>query len=81
VCDGRDNPFLRGETVVLRAGGPLGQWVTESVDVEAEFRAHFAGGDPRAEVPELMGIAVLTDGDDTRSGASADYASFVLGRP
>jgi hypothetical protein len=81
VCDSRNNPFLRGETVVLRAGGPLGQWASESIDVEAEFRSHFAGGDPRAEVPELIGIAVLTDGDDTKSPASADYASFVLSRP
>jgi hypothetical protein len=81
VCDGRDNPLLRGETVVLRAGGPLGVWVTESVDVEAEFRNHFAGGDPQAEVPELIGIAILTDGDDTKSPASADYGSFVLSRP
>jgi hypothetical protein len=81
VCDARNNPFLRGETVVLRTGGPLGQWASESIDVEAEFRRHFAGGDPRAEVPELIGVAVLTDGDDTRSPASADYASFVLSRP
>jgi hypothetical protein len=81
VCDGRDNPFLRGETIVLRSGGPLGEWVTESIDVETEYRNHFAGGDPRAEVPELIGIAVLTDGDDTRSAASADYGPFVLSRP
>jgi hypothetical protein len=50
----------------------------ESLDLEAEFRKHFAGGDPRADVPDLIGIAVLTDGDDTHSVSSADFGSFVL---
>ena len=78
VCDRRDNPLLRGETIIVRSGGPLGVWVDESIDLEAEFRKHFAGGDPRAHVPDLIGIGVLTDGDETRSASSADFGSFVL---
>jgi hypothetical protein len=78
VCDRRDNPLMRGETIILRTGGPLGVWVDESLDLEAEFRKHFAGGDALADVPDLIGIAVLTDGDDTRSASSADFGSFVL---
>jgi hypothetical protein len=78
VCDRRDNVLMRGETIIQRSGGPLGAWVTESLDLEAEYRKHFAGGDPRAEVPDLIGIAVLTDGDDTHSASSADFGSFSL---
>jgi hypothetical protein len=78
VCDRHDSPFLRGETIIRRTGGPLGAWVDESLDIEAEFRAHFAAGDPSAEVPDLIGIAVLTDGDETHSASSADFGSFVL---
>jgi hypothetical protein len=78
VCDRRDNALMRGETVIQRTGGPLGVWVDESLDVEAEFRKHFAGGDPHADVPDLIGIAVLTDGDDTHSASSADFRSFVF---
>ena len=39
---------------------------------------HFAGGDPGAEVPELQGIGVMSDGDQTGSISAADYAGFVL---
>jgi Protein of unknown function (DUF3047) len=79
-CDRHDTPIMRGEAVILKTGGPVGTWATESIDLEAEFRKHFAGGDPNAEVPELYGVAVLTDGDDTHSDASADFGSFVMTR-
>jgi hypothetical protein len=78
VCDRRDNAVMRGETIIQRTGGPLGTWVDESVDLEAEFRKHFVGGDPNGDVPNFIGVAVLTDGDATRSAASADFGSFVL---
>ncbi len=80
VCDGRDNPFLRGETTILETGGPLNVWREEHLDLDAEFRRHFEGGDPHAELPELIGVAVLTDGDQTRSPASGDFGHFVLER-
>ncbi len=78
VCDSRRNPFLVGDAVLLESGGPLGTWTDERVDLEAEFRAHFAGGDPKAEVPPLVGIALLTDGDQTGSPSSADFGGFAL---
>jgi len=78
VCDRRDNPLMRGETIIQRTGGPLGVWVDESLDLELEFRKHFADGDRHADVPDLIGIAVLTDGDETHSASSADFGSFVL---
>jgi hypothetical protein len=78
VCDRNDTAVMRGETIILRSGGPLGTWMTESIDVEAEFHKHITPSDPIAEVPDLRGFAVLTDGDQTHSESSADYGSFVL---
>jgi hypothetical protein len=80
VCDRHDNAVMRGETIILRSGGPLGTWVDESVDLDAEFRKHLADGDATAEIPDLVGIAVLTDGDQTNSASSADFGGFVMHR-
>ena len=35
-------------------------------------------GDPRARVPDLLGIAFMTDGDQTESRSEADYGSFSI---
>jgi hypothetical protein len=78
ICDRWDNPIVRGETVVLRTGEPRGKWLNEDLDLDLEFRMHFEGGDPHAAVPELIGIAILSDGDQTHSHASADFGSLVL---
>jgi hypothetical protein len=31
-------------------------------------------------VPDFMGVGIMSDGDQTRSDSSADYADFVLDR-
>jgi hypothetical protein len=53
-------------------------WKQESIDPSADFRAHFEGGDPHADVPDLVGIGIMSDGDQTQSISSADYTGFVL---
>ncbi len=78
ICDRWNNPIIRGETVILETGGPVRTWVNESLDLDAEFRKHFEKGDPEASVPRLIGIAILTDGDQTHSPSSADFGSFIL---
>jgi hypothetical protein len=78
ICDTRDNPFLRGDAVILETGGPLNVWREERIDIDAEFRRHFANGDPSVEIPDLVAIAVLTNGSNTGSPASADYGSVIL---
>lgn len=78
VCERRRNPFVAQDTIVLRSGGPLGVWRHESIDLAREFRAHFEDGDPRADVPDLVGIAVMTDGDQTKTESTGDYADFVF---
>ena len=80
VCDKKSNPFAAQNTVVLESGAPLGEWKTERIDLKAEFRKHFEGGDTNAPVPDFMGVGLMTDGDQTHSDSSADYASFVLER-
>lgn len=78
VCDRRRNAFVAQDTIVLRSGGPLGVWKRESIDLAREFRAHFEDGDPDADVPAMIGLGVMTDGDQTKSESTGDYADFVL---
>jgi hypothetical protein len=80
VCARRRNPFTAQDTTILESGAPLGEWVGEEVDPAAEYRAHFAPDDATAEVPDLVAIAVMTDGDQTLSASAADYAAFTLVR-
>lgn len=79
TCDTKRNPFVAQDTTVLETGEPLA-WRMESIDLAQEFRKHFAGGDETAEVPELQGIGLMTDGDDTRSTSVGDYAGFTFTR-
>jgi hypothetical protein len=78
TCNVTRNPLVASDTVVLRSGGPTGVWRDEEIDPDALYRAHFEGGRADAEVPELQGIGILTDGDQTHSVSAADYAAFVL---
>jgi hypothetical protein len=78
VCDRRSSPFSAQQTVVLESGGPLDTWRSEVIDLPAEFRKHFADGKADADVPDLIGIGLMTDGDQTKSESSADYGGFVV---
>jgi hypothetical protein len=78
VCDKKRNPFLAQNTVIVETGAPLSEWRSVDLDLRAEFRKHFEGGDKSAEVPELFGIGLMSDGDQTASVSSADFADFTL---
>ncbi len=78
VCDRKRNPFVAQDTVILQSGPPLGTWRSVDLDLRAEFRRHFEGGDPSADVPAFVGIGIMSDGDQTHSESSADYGPFVL---
>jgi len=80
VCDKKSNPFVAQNTVVLETGAPLNVWKTERIDLKAEFRKHFENGDASASVPDFLGVGIMTDGDQTHSDSSADYADFVIER-
>ena len=78
TCDSRRNLFSAQDTIVVESGAPLGEWKSVEIDPDKEFRAHFAHGDPAADVPKLLGIGIMTDGDQTNSPSSADYGGFSL---
>jgi hypothetical protein len=78
ICDERRNLFVVQDTVILESGGPLGQWKDEEIDPSAEFRGHFEEGNPKADVPDFVGIGLMSDGDHPNSISSSDYAGFVL---
>jgi hypothetical protein len=61
--------------VVESGSGHMGQWQTAQVDVFAEHLLRFG-----ENLGEPIGIAVLTDGDDTESPSEALYAEFRLCR-
>lgn len=78
VCDRKRTPLLARDAIVLESGGAPGTTRREVVDVRGAFIDHFAGGDQHAEVPDLVGIGVMTDGDQTRSESGADWTGFEL---
>lgn len=78
VCDKKRNPFLAQNTVIIESGGPTGEWKSVDLDLRAEFRKHFEGGDASADVPDFFGIGLMSDGDQTKSVSSADFAEFKL---
>lgn len=78
VCDRKRSLLLARDTIVLERGPARETWLREVVDVRRAFIDHFAGGDPSAEVPELVGIGVMTDGDQTQSASGAEWAAFEL---
>lgn len=77
VCASKRNPFVAQDTVVLRAGARDG-WQTEEIDLRVEFRKHFEGGDASANVPDFVGVGIMSDGDQTHSESSADFGRFTL---
>jgi DUF3047 family protein len=78
VCDRKRSFLLARDTIVLERGGAPGTVRPEVVDVRRAFIDHFAGGDEHADVPDLVGIGVMTDGDQTRSDSGAEWMRFEL---
>ena len=63
---------------VIRTGVPeRPEWVEERANVLEDYRTLFGDAEPSKPV----GVAVLTDSDDTGSSAEGDYASFRVCKP
>jgi hypothetical protein len=78
VCEQKRNLFVVQDTVILETGGPTGIWKTEEIDPTKEFLAHFENGNLNADVPDFVGVGIMSDGDQTQSVSAADYAAFSL---
>lgn len=68
-----DSPYLPGtvRSLVVRAGGEsLGQWVTESRDIVADYHRAF-GHEPEGSIEA---VAIFSDNDQTGQSVTAYYA-------
>jgi hypothetical protein len=62
----------RSRMIVLRSGAAqAGQWVTETRDLAADFRAAFG-----EEAPEVVAVVIATDTDNTGETAKAWYGDI-----
>jgi len=75
-CQSTRGWFFDRDTTLVAVGGPLDVWSSYEVDPRREFVKHY-GGRPE-DVPDFVAIGVMTDGDNSRSPAAADYADFVV---
>jgi hypothetical protein len=75
-CQSKRGWFLDRDTILLHVGGPLDTWQSESVDPRADFAKHFET--KLEDVPDFVGIAVMTDGDQSNSVVESDYADFFI---
>ncbi len=78
VCDPRRNLTLARDTVIFESGGVTGIWVREEIDLAREFRRHFARGRSDGDIPDFVGVGIMSDGDQTNSESSADYGGFEI---
>jgi hypothetical protein len=75
-CQSKRGWFLDRDTILLHVGGPLDAWQSETVDPRADFAKHFET--KLEDVPDFVGIAVMTDGDQSDSVVESDYADFFV---
>lgn len=75
-CQSNRGWFFDRDTMIVQVGGPVDTWSAYSVDPRQEYVKHFGG--KLEDVPDFVGIGVMTDGDNSRTPAEADYADFVI---
>jgi len=78
VCDRKRTLTLARDTVVLESGPGSGEWVTEEINIPRAFLSHFGQGRGEVTVPDLVGVGIMTDGDQTVSPSGADWSGFEI---
>jgi len=66
-----DNPFAASAKMIALAQGANPGWRTETVDVVARYRELFD-----APVPPLLGLAIMSDSDNSCQRTEARFADF-----
>jgi len=71
-----NSPYSSGaKMIVIRSGrAQVNEWTTEERDVFSDYQ-HFFGNDKH---PNAIGIAILTDADNTKSRAVGDYSEIAI---
>ncbi len=69
------SPYNKNTKIIVLESGKqkIGQWITESVNVYEDYKRLF-GSTP----PDIEGFGLLTDSDNTKSSATADYDDIVV---
>ncbi len=75
-CESTRGWFFDRDTILVRTGGPLNSWETVEVNPRAEFAKYY--GVKLQDVPDFVGLGLMTDGDNSKSPAEGDYADFVV---
>jgi hypothetical protein len=72
-----ESPYAKKTKIIVLENGssPLGQWITEEVNVYEDYKRLF-----HKEPDEVRAIGILTDADDTSSEAMADYDDVCVKR-
>ncbi len=75
-CESTRGWFFDRDTILMHVGGPLDVWQSMEVEPRKEFVKHYGG--KLEDVPDFVGIGLMTDGDNSESPAEGDYADFVI---
>ena len=70
-----ESPYAKKTKIIVLENSPLGQWITEEVNVYEDYKRLF-----HKEPDEVRAIGILTDADDTSSEAMADYDDVCVER-
>jgi len=71
-----DNPFESSAKMIALAQGANQGWRTETVDVAARYRELF-----RSPIPPLVGLAIMSDSDNSCQRTEARFADFKFLNP
>ena len=78
VCDSKHSMFRAQNTIIVESGQGTGDWRTMELDPSFEFRKYFAAGNAKADVPDIDGFGIMSDGDQTKSTSEADFGGFSI---
>jgi len=71
------SPYYSGERIVVVHTGPedIGKWIMEERNIFNDYTTAF-----KSTPPSIIGIAIQSDSDNTKTSASADFADIIVSR-
>jgi Protein of unknown function (DUF3047) len=79
IDTGLINAFTKRIRFIVLQSGPskLGQWVVEKRDVSVDYQRMF-GDESEGKIPELVGVAISADADNTHGHGLAYFGDITL---